>query len=224
MNRKWFGITALVIVAIALLSVSSCGDPQKLQSIQIVPSSFTYGGAAASGSIQTPIPLAAYGTYIHPPETKDITDQVIWASNVTPVANVSSTGQLTAGSSCGGSNISASVYTDGGNKNGNVVVGYMFVTVDGPASLGCTPAGTPPTLTVNFSGSGLGTVISSPAGIDCSAPSSCNAEFPAGSSINLAGNPTAPSTTVIWNGCGTVMGTTCNVILENSVTVTATFQ
>jgi hypothetical protein len=224
MNRKWFSIAALVAAAAFLFSLSSCAFNQHLKSISIVPSAFTYGGAAAPGSVQTPIPLTAYGTYNHPPETKDITSQVIWASDVTPVADVDSTGHLMAGTSCGGANISASVFTDGGNKNGNVVVGFMFVTVDGPASLGCTPAGTPPTLTVNFSGTGSGTVISSPAGIDCSTPSSCNAQFQAGTSVTLTGTPTAPSTKVTWNGCGTALGTTCTVILENSLTVTATFQ
>lgn len=224
MNRNWFSIAAIIIVASFLPSVSSCGHNQGLVSISIVPSAFTYGGAAPPGSNQTPIPLTAYGTYVHPPETKDITDQVIWASDVTPVALVDSTGHLTAGPSCGGSNISASVFTNGGNKNGNVVVGYMFVTVDGPASLGCTPAGTPPTLTVNFSGTGMGTVVSSPAGIDCSTPSSCNAQFPAGTSITLTGTPTGTSKSVSWNGCNSANLDTCNVILENSVTVTATFQ
>jgi hypothetical protein len=225
MNGKWFSLAALIAAATFLLSLSSCGFNQHLLSISIVPSGFTYGSAAAPGSTQTPIPLTAYGTYNHPPETKNITDQVIWASDVTPVALVDSTGNLTAGTSCGGANISASVYTDGGNKNGNVVVGFMFVTVDGPASLGCTPAGTPPTLTVNFNGTGSGTVISSPSGVDCSAPSSCSAQFQAGTSVTLTGSPTAPSTSVTWNnGCNTAMGTTCTVILENSVTVTATFQ
>ena len=223
MSRKWLSVVALIAAASLFLSVSSCAYNQHLVSIQIVPSAFTYGGAAPPGSIQTPIPLAAFGTYIHPPETKNITSQVIWASN-TPVAVVDSAGNLTAGPDCGGANVSATVYTDGGNKNGPVVVGYMFVTVDGPASLGCTPAGTPPVLTVNFGSTATGTVVSSPAGIDCSTPSSCNAQFPTGTSVTLTGTPTGNSTKVSWNGCGTAMGSTCTVVLENSVTVTATFQ
>ena len=38
MKAKWFGTVALILVAISLLSVSSCGDPQELTSIQIQPS------------------------------------------------------------------------------------------------------------------------------------------------------------------------------------------
>lgn len=224
MNRKLFSVIILFVAAVLLLSLSNCARNQHLVSISISPSAFTYGGAAPPGAIQTPIPLTAYGTYMHPPETKDITNQVLWASDVTPVAQVDSTGHLTAGVDCGGANISASVFTDGGNKNGNVVVGFMLVTVDGPASLGCTPAGPQPVLTVNFSGTGTGTVTSSPAGIDCSTPSSCNATFPAGAGVILTGTPTGTSTSVSWNGCNTASGSTCTVVLENSVTVTATFH
>ena len=36
MNRKWFSIAVLMIVAISLLSVSSCGHDQKLVSIQVI--------------------------------------------------------------------------------------------------------------------------------------------------------------------------------------------
>jgi hypothetical protein len=222
MNRKWFSILTLIAVAAFFLNVSSCGYNQHLTSISIVPSSFTYGGAAPPMSVQTPIPLTAYGTYIHPPETKDITDQVIWASDVTPVANVSSTGMLTAGSSCGGSNISASVFTDGGNKNGNVVVGYMFVTVDGPASLGCTPAGPQPILTVTVTGTTSGNVTSSPAGISCNTGSSCSAQFTTGQAITLTATPASAFQS--WSGCNTTNGASCTVFLENSVTVTAAFN
>lgn len=221
MSRKWFSIVALCIAGALLFSLSSCGFNQHLLSISIVPSSFTYGSAVPQGVNQTPIPLTAYGAYNHPAETKNITDQVIWASDVPPVAAVDSTGHLTAGPVCGGANISASVFTDGGNKNGNVVVGYMFVTVDGPASLGCTPAGSTPVLTVSITGTG--TVTSSPGGIDCSA-SSCSAAFSAGTSITLTGSPSGTATSVTWNGCSPGSGSTCTLVLENSVTVTATFQ
>ena len=170
---------------------------------------------------QTPIPLTAYGTYIHPPATKDITDQVTWASDVTDVANVDSNGNLTAGVGCGVANISATSYTDGGNKNGSLVVGFMSVTVDGPASLGCTPAGLQPILTVTATGPS-GTVISSPAGISCNAGSTCTAQFTTGQTIVLTATPA--SSFQGWNGCNIANGTSCTVFLENDTTVTAAFN
>jgi hypothetical protein len=223
MNRNWFGIAAIIVVASFLLSVSSCGHNQGLLSISIVPSGITYASAAPPGSNQTPIPLTAYGTYVHPPETKNITDQVIWASNIIGVALVDSTGHLTAGPDCGSSNVSASVYTNGGNKNGNVVVGYMFVTVDGPASLGCPQSTAQSTLTVIIGG-GTGTVTSSPTGIICGP--TCSAQFVTGSPVTLTGTPTAPFTSVSWGlgNCDSVTGSVCTVFLQGDRVVTATFQ
>ena len=224
MSRKWYSMIALITTAIFLFNVSNCGFNQHLTSISIAPSSFTYGSAAPANSGQTPIPLTAYGTYIHPPETKDITDQVIWASD-TPVAVVDSTGHLTAGPDCGGANISASVFTDGGNKNGNVVVGFMTVTVDGPASLGCTPAGPQPILTISFAGNGTGTVTGS--GISCSSPSSCSDQFTTGTTLVLTASPTGGSTFGGWSGCNSTSGanaSVCTVLLQNNLTVTATFN
>lgn len=220
---KWFGIFGLAAAGILLLNLSSCARNQDLVSIQIVPSGFTYGSAVPSGIPQMPIPLTAYGTYIHPSETKNITNKVIWASDVTPVANVDSSGGLTAGVDCGGANISASVYTDGGNKSGNVVVGYMFVTVDGPASQGCPQSSAKSNLTVTIGG-GTGTVTSSPGGIDCGA--ACSVQFPTGTTVTLTGTPTAPSTSVSWGpgSCDTVNGPVCTVSLQGDRVVVATFN
>jgi hypothetical protein len=207
-----------------LLNLSSCARNQDLVSINIVPTAFTYGGPAPQGLVQTPITLTAYGTYIHPPETKDITSVVTWASDQTPVAVVDSSGNLTAGESCGSANISATYYTDGGNKSGNLVVGYMFVTVDGPASLGCTPAGPQPILTVSFAGSGTGSVTG---GVSCSTPSSCSDQFTTGSTVVLTATATGTSSFAGWSGCSStsgVNGSVCTVLLENNLTVTATFN
>jgi hypothetical protein len=226
MNRKWVGKSistlGLLAVAVWLSSLSSCARSQKLVGITIFPSGFTYGQSVPAGITQTPIPLTAYGAFIHPPETKVITDNVTWASDVTAVANVDSAGNLTAGPGCGTANISATDYTNG-NKSGNVVVGFISVTVDGPASLGCTPAGPPTTLTVQFSGGGTGTVISNPPGIECSAPSTCtSSSFTVGQTILLTATATGTSIFQSWNGCNATNGQACTVILESSVTVTAT--
>jgi hypothetical protein len=217
MSRKWFSLCALIAVAAFFFSLSSCGFNQHLTSISIAPSGATFG--AVDNGLQ--VDFTASGTYAHPPETKDITNLVTWVSDTPQVAQVTSAGVVSPNTDCGSANVYATYY-DSPNQ---VTSNEAHIVVNGLASLGCTPAGTPPTLTVNFSGSGMGTVISSPAGIDCSAPSSCNAQFTAGTAVTLTGTPTAPSTSVVWDsGCNTAMGTTCTVTLENSVTVTATFQ
>lgn len=230
MSRKWvgksIGILGLLASAGWLSSLSSCARSQQLEGITIFPSGFTYGQSAPQGSTQTAIPLTAFGSYIHPPETKNITNSVIWSSDQSAVASVDSTGGLTAGLGCGTANISASVYTDHGNTNGNVIVGFMSVTVDGPASLGCTPAGPQPILTIDFAGAGMGTVTA-PGGISCSTPSTCTEQLQTGTMLNLTASATGGSAFGNWSGCNSTSGpgnSVCTVILENNASVTATFN
>lgn len=223
MTRKWFGIAALILTATVLLTLSSCARSQKLQGITISPSAFTYFSPASAGVQQTPIPLTAYGSYIHPPETKDISSQVTWASDNTIVADVSSAGQLTDGVACGVGNISASFYTDG-NKSGNVVVGFMTVTVEGPASQGCPQGTATNNLSVDVTaGAADGVIVSAPAGINCG--STCTAAFPANSSVSLTATPISGKQFNGWtSGCTTTSGLTCNVTLNTDVTVSASFN
>ncbi len=226
MIRKWFGITALIVAASSLLSLSSCARDQQLQGITISPATFTYFSAGPPGVQQTPIPLTAYGSYIHPQENKDITSKVTWASDNTVVADVSSAGQLTDGLACGVANISASFFTSG-NKSGNVVVGFMTVTVEGPASQGCPQGTATHNLSVNVTtGAADGVIASSPAGINCGI--TCSAAFPASSSVALTAAPIAGKAFGGWaSGCTTVTGNgglTCNVTMNTDVTVSASFN
>ena len=151
MTRKWFSIAALVLTALVLLSLSSCARDQKLQGITITPPAVVYGSAVPTGVTQVPVQLTAYGAYIHPPETKDITTQVKWSVDIANVAIIDTSGHLTAGPDCGIANVSATVYTSG-NTQGNVVVGFATITVDGPASLGCPQGGATHNLSVGVTG------------------------------------------------------------------------
>lgn len=222
MIQKWFGTTALVVAG-TLLGLSSCARDQKLQGITVSPSAFTYFAAAPPGSQQTPIPLTAYGSYIHPPETKDITSQVVWASDNTIVADVSSAGQLTDGVACGVANISASFFTSG-NKSGNVVVAFMTVTVEGPASQGCPQGTATHNLSVDVTaGAADGVIASSPAGINCG--TTCSTAFPSSSSVTLTATPINGKAFNGWaSGCTSVSGLTCNVTMNSDVTVSASFN
>ena len=111
-KTKWF----FVLVLFCFLWVSlNCGRDQQLVSITIQPSTETFGAtdipvAANAGST---VQLRALGNFIHPPVTKDITNQVVWASNTPDIATVDQTGLLTAtGFACGGAIISATFHTD----------------------------------------------------------------------------------------------------------------
>ena len=228
MIRKWLGVSVLAVIALVLLNTSGCARDQKLEAVTVSPSSFTYFNPAVPGATQTPIPLTAYGSYIHPPETKIITSQVTWASDNAAVADVSDAGQLTAGTVCGIANISATAYTSG-NTNGNVIIGTMTTTVEGPASEGCPQSTATHNLSVNLTNPTDGTITSAPSGINCGTTNTtCSFAFPTSSTVALTAAPGSGRSFVAWGPqCDTGSGgtsLTCNVTMNSDVVVTAQFN
>ena len=76
-------------------------------------------------------------------------------------------------------------------------------------------------LTVTKSGSGEGTVTSTPAGIDCG--SECEAEFDEGEEVELTASPESGSEFVEWTGACTGSGT-CEVTMSEAQSVGAKFE
>jgi hypothetical protein len=230
MSRKWFSITVLIIAAIVLLSVSSCGEGQQLVSIAIQPGVETFGAADtpviddAGATVQ----LRALGTYVHPPVTKDITDQVTWASNTPAMVTVNSTGLITVtGGPCGGTLISATVQTNadtsGLSASGAIVTGYMSANVVCFTGTTGGGGGGEPTIAVSFAGAGTGIVTSTPAGLSCANTDiSCVASFPTGTPVTLTATPVGTSVFGGWTGGCT--GGTCTIVLQSDTTATATFN
>jgi len=214
MSRKWFSVIALIATSTFLLNESSCGYNQHLVAINIPESGGTFGAVVPTAFFD----FKAYGTYIHPPATKDITNQVTWLSNNPQVVQVSNAGVVSPNLSCGVADISASFY----DSPNDVVSNSVAVTVNGPASDGCTPAGPQPILTVTVTGTTSGNVTSSPAGISCNTGSSCSSQFTTGQDVTLTATPASGFQS--WNGCNTTNGASCTVFLENSTTVTAIFN
>jgi len=218
-----FRSVAPLIIAGFLITSLSCAHDQQLVSIEIIPATETFGAAniPVSADAGLSVQLRALGHYIHPPVTKDITNQVAWGSNDTQMFTVNPTGLLTAtGLVCGGTVVSATVNTNsstgGRSSSGAIVTGNMTANV---VCFTGTGGGTGnATLTVAVSGTG--TVTSSPAGISC--PSACSAAFASPTSITLTATPTAPATNVAWSGC-LPNGTTCTITLTANSQVTATF-
>jgi hypothetical protein len=129
MNRKWFGIVVLAAIAVALLNTSSCARDQQLVAITVQPSAFTF----LTSNPTLVANFTALGTYIHPPETKDITAQVTWSCDLPQVLAVTSGGHVSpTGNGCGVVNLTAS-YNHGTGPSGNVVIGTATVTVNGPS-------------------------------------------------------------------------------------------
>ncbi|MGD0567637.1 MAG: hypothetical protein ABSA78_04470 [Candidatus Sulfotelmatobacter sp.] len=215
MSAKWFSILALIAAATFFLSLSSCGFNQHLVSISIAPSNFTFGSVDTNLFVD----FSATGTYEHPPKTIDITNIVTWGTDAPQVAQFTSPGVLSPNANCGTASISASFYDSPNLVSSNSAT----ITVDGPASDGCTPAGPQPILTLDFAGNGSGTVTGA---LSCSTPSSCNEQFTTGSMVVLTATANSGSTFGGWSGCTSTSGansSVCSVLLEINTTVTATF-
>jgi RHS repeat-associated protein/uncharacterized repeat protein (TIGR02543 family) len=77
-------------------------------------------------------------------------------------------------------------------------------------------------LTITQSGTGTGTITSSPAGINCGA--TCSASFNLNSSITLTAAANAGSTFTGWTGACTGTTSSCTVTMSQAQTVSASFS
>ena len=75
-------------------------------------------------------------------------------------------------------------------------------------------------VTITAGGNGTGTVMSSPAGINCG--SDCTETFPAGTMVTLTASPNASSQFVGWGGDCSGSGT-CVIMVSRAMNVTANF-
>lgn len=216
MIRKCFCVTALVIVASCLLSLSSCARNQHLVSINIQPGNGTFGAVDPSAFFQ----YRAYGTYIHPPKTVDITNQVTWQSDNPQVAQFTGPGTVSPNTNCGVAQIFATMH----DSPNDIVSNLVSITVNGPVSLGCPQGTATNILSLNVtSGATDGVITSSPAGINCG--SMCAVAFPSGSTVSLTAAPDTGHTFLgFTSGCTSVSGNTCSVTMNGDVTVTASFD
>jgi len=76
-------------------------------------------------------------------------------------------------------------------------------------------------LTVVKEGNGIGTVTSSPSGIDCGVD--CSKNYSHDTSVTLTANAAAGSQFFGWSGCDSTSGTTCTVTMTTAKSVTAAF-
>lgn len=99
------------------------------------------------------------------------------------------------------------------------VSSYMFNNVTAPHTI--TPIYSN-TLTVLKTGSGFGTVTSTPTGINCGA--ACSAEYMQGSTVILTATPDANSLFAGWAGGGCTGIGTCTTTLTANTAITASFN
>jgi streptogramin lyase len=99
-----------------------------------------------------------------------------------------------------------------------------YTSIGTPTAIGKFGTEPQPTLKVVLEGSGGGTVVSNPAGIECKP--TCEAEYPEGTKVTLTASPDSESLFTSWKGCetGGANGRECKVTVKGPVTtVTAKF-
>ncbi|HEV7219028.1 MAG: hypothetical protein ACHP8A_08310 [Terriglobales bacterium] len=123
MSRNQYRSLLVIIIILCFANLLSCGHDQKLESITVQPSGgFVFEAVGARGQ------FTATGQYIHPPESKDITNQVLWQINVANLATITQTGLVTATNTCGSGQVTATFYSNPKNPAaGSVVVGSANV-------------------------------------------------------------------------------------------------
>jgi hypothetical protein len=130
MNRKWWSSIVLLAGGAGLLTPGGCARNQHLVSIAVTPQGATI---TQSPGVVVGTQFTAIGTYVHPPETRDITKIATWSVDSPVILQVSPTtpGLInTTGNGCGTNlGVSARVYTDNGNPNGNVLIGTATMSV-----------------------------------------------------------------------------------------------
>lgn len=231
MKRRYVGLAMGAVIAVGMaLSLPSCGHDQKLVSIAVTPQTATYP-SPGSGAVD----FAASGTYIHPPETRDITAQVTWSTDVTELLTfkyLAGTGETVApnNGNCGIANVWASAPEGTGGTSNIVISPPSTVTVQNTANPLC-PGGsnTAGELVLTPAGTGAGTVTSSPPGISCPG-TACGFAFSPPSNVVTLTAAAATGSTFAGYSTSCATSTTnpdqCTVTVPSGgvVNVTATFN
>ncbi len=127
MKQSQARIGALAACFLVCLLIPSCGSDHVLTAITVSPQNSTIVGPGVQ------VQFMAIGTFIHPPETKDVTDLVNWSTTTPQILLISNTGLATSAPTGCGFNlgVTATYYTNASNHSaGNVVVGSSTVNVE----------------------------------------------------------------------------------------------
>ena len=130
---KWYKCFFILLLSAVIIFMPGCGHEKQLVSIAVQPTSETFLIPDPSQQVQ----FTAIGTYIHPPKTQDITNQVTWKTNTPQLITVTSTGLVSpTGQGCGSAILTASL-DHGTGPNNNLVMGSATVTVNDPNNTVC---------------------------------------------------------------------------------------
>jgi hypothetical protein len=117
-------------------------------------------------------------------------------------------------------------YQGGSCQGAGATKGRTFTWVNGSVGDGDVSFSllSPEALNLTLAGTGTGTVVSTPRGINC--PGKCSADFPAGSSVQLTATPASGDTFAGYTGppcAGSFHSPSCSWVINSTLNITATF-
>lgn len=207
-SQPWRRLCRLFTATVFVALVAACGDGDPVPAPIQPP---------ANGNLPLSVEVVGAGSVMSQPDGLNCTSAICSATfapnsvvtlTATPEAGQSFTGW--AGACAGAANT-------------------CLVTMD-PARVAATPDVTArfaanagqSTYSFSLTIAGGGTVVSDPAGINCSA--NCGAVFPAGAVVTLTATPAAGQSFAGWTGACTGAASSCTVSIDQARTVGATFQ
>ncbi|HET9846464.1 MAG TPA: hypothetical protein VFQ02_11975 [Nitrospira sp.] len=192
-------------------------------------STLSWSGAGCSGSGACVVVMIGDQTVTAnfvaaaPPPPVTLTVTVSGAGTVTSnPGGISCPGTCSAGFAPG-TNVVLTATPGAGSSFSGDCTGTSSCSIVMDANRTVTATFSPPvTLTVTKMGSGTGTVMSSPTGIDCGG--TCVASFPLNSPVTLTASPDSGFTFTGWSGGGCSGTGQCSTVMSGDQTVVATFE
>lgn len=186
--------------------------------LQIIPTSAT---ATFAGETTQFIVLGNLGGAT---TIQNLTNAVSWSSSDVAVATIDKNGLATA-VGANTSPVSTTITAIGTTNTGSLISATALLTAS-PTGVGVTL----PALSVYMTGTGTGTVTSSPGTVACGSPAagaSCTGTFTLNSTITLTALPATGSSFAGWSSnCTVVVGNPlqCTIKMSNNQTVGAIFN
>lgn len=129
MRQERLRLIAMVGMLLAWFMLPSCGFERRLVTITVIPDGANITGAGVE------VQFKAVGNYIHPPDSRDITNSVVWESAAPQIVDIDQSGLATSTDGCGTDiTITATGHSDPHDDNSGVVIGTAAVSVTQPGN------------------------------------------------------------------------------------------
>ena len=211
------GVTASSDVTVT----ASTPVPAAVPTLTIIPgpASIPSPTSAAAARVGETTQFLAIGNLSGVGATQDLTNMVRWVSSDVEVATINQTG-LATGVAVVGSASTTTITAIATTASGSVITATSTLTVT--PSTGAVHL---PTLAIYKVGSGTGTVISSPTGIDCGPQATCTGDFQLSAPVMLTAKPDSGSSFGGWSAnCVPSNSLTCMLTMGDNDTVGVIFN